>query len=186
MKIEKAEAEKDLAFKIGTTCLAQQEDIPEGLIYQVRFLQLSKPATIKTFKGVSPVFETKATGKYFYNAGIFSSYTGASQALSRIKRLGFRTATIVALNNRQPVSMTAAKKMESKLSMVAYNIVISGYEGSLPEDLLKVLKANTQKDIAKIADNYIVGPFAKLAEANMLASKLKNVSDKTISVEKVK
>lgn len=186
MKVEKAVAEKDLAFKIGTTCLAQREDIPEGLIYQVRFLQLAKPATVKTFKGISPVFETKTAGKYVYNAGILSSYTAASQALSRIKKLGFHSASIIALNNGQSISLPEAKKIESKLSMVAYNVIISGYESSLPEDLLKVLKANTQKDIAKMGDNYIVGPFAKQAEANVLAAKLKNVSDKNISVEKVK
>jgi len=186
MKIEKAETEKDLTFKIGTTCLAQREEIPEGLIYQVRFLQLAKLASVKTFKGISPVFETNTAGKYFYNTGIFSSYTAASQALSRIKKLGFHSASIIALNNRQSISLPEAKKIESKLSMVAYNVIISGYEGSLPEDLLKILKANTQKDIAKMGDNYIVGPFEKQAEANMLASKLKNVSEKTISVEKVK
>ncbi|MFA6879456.1 MAG: hypothetical protein WCQ81_04110 [Bacteroidales bacterium] len=186
MKIEKTEAEKDLTFKIGTTCLAKSEDLPDGLIYQVRFLQLAKPAAVKNFKGISPVFETKTAGKYFYTAGIFSSYSAASQALSRIKKLGFHSALIIALNNRQFVSLPEAKKIESKLSIIAYNVIISGYEGSLPEDLLKILKANTQKDIAKMGDNYIVGPFEKQAEANMLAAKLRNISEKNISVEKVK
>ena len=37
-----------------------------------------------------------------------------------------------------------------------------------------------------MGDNYIVGPFEKQAEANMLAAKLRNISEKTISVEKVK
>ena len=100
--------------------------------------------------------------------------------------MGFHSASIIALNNGQSVSLSEAKKIESKLSMIAYNVIISGYEGSLPEDLLKVLKTNTQKDIAKMGDNYIVGPFEKQAEANMLAAKLKNVSERTISVEKVK
>ncbi len=186
MKIEKPEAEKDLTFKIGTTYLAQSEDLPDGLIYQVRFLQLAKQTAVKNFKGLSPVFETKTAGKYLYTAGIFSSYSAASQALSKIKKLGFHSVSIIALNNRQSVSLPEAKKIESKLSVIAYNVIISGYEGSLPEDLLKILKANTQKDIAKMGDNYIVGPFEKQAEANMLAAKLRNISEKTISVEKVK
>jgi hypothetical protein len=186
MKVEKAAPEKDLTFRIGASQMGQPEDVPEGLVYQVRFLQLAKPATLKTFKGISPVFEKKSGGKYFYNAGLFYSYPEALKALSRIKKIGFRSASIVALNNRESVSLNAARAMEKKLSAATYNVIISGYDSSLPEDVLKVLKESTQKDIAKIAGNFIIGPFSKLAEANSLADKLKNISDKTISVEKVK
>ena len=100
--------------------------------------------------------------------------------------MGFPSAAVVALNNREPIALQTAKKLESKMTAVSYNVIISGYDNSLPEDLLKVLKDNTQKDIAKVSGNFIIGPFTRQTEANALAEKLKKVSDKDITVEKVK
>lgn len=186
MKIEKVAPEKDLSFRVGTLWLAQQADIPEGLVYQIRFLQLAKQATPKSLKGLSPVFENKTGSKYSYCVGVFYSYSDAYDKLSRIKKMGFPSAAVVALNNREPIALQTAKKLESKMTAVSYNVIISGYDNSLPEDLLKVLKDNTQKDIAKVSGNFIIGPFTRQTEANALAEKLKKVSDKDITVEKVK
>lgn len=188
MKVEKKEPVIDLNFKTGKTAwIGNNSMIPDGLIYQIKFITLSRKASLSSLKGISPVFEKKAGRMYQYYAGIFYSYSDALKQTETIRRLGFRSVIITALNNGNAISTTAARNIEKKMAGT-YNIVISGYEDSLPSGFLKVLRGCTSKDIIKTVEDtgykYTVGPFDSAAEANAAAEKLKAASDKKISVEK--
>lgn len=188
MKVEKKEPVIDLNFKTGKTAwIGNYSMIPDGLIYQIRFFSSSRKASLSSLKGISPVFEKKTGSMYQYYAGIFYSYSDALKESETIRRLGFRSVIITALNNGDAISTAAARNIERKTAGT-YNVIIRGYENSLPDDFLTVLKACTSKDIIKAAEDtgykYTVGPFESATEANATAEKLKAVSDKKISVEK--
>lgn len=187
---------KDLTFKIlKKGWLADWEDLPGGILYQIRFMSSVKPANVASFKGLSPVFEKEQNGRYVYSAGAFTKYADAQKQLSKVKKL-FSTAQITALKDGKAYPLATARKEEaaanSKKSKAGtagtFNVVISGLE-RLPEALLHAIKSATSKDMAKVTSadgtKYIVGPFSSKEEAESVATKLKETNSGKISVEQV-
>lgn len=197
-KVERIRPKVDLSFKIQKKgVLVDLEDFPEGLIYQIRFLSSTKKLTEASFKGLSPVFERTTNGRYTYSAGAFSNYSDAYRQLSRVKKAGFASATIVAFENGKAVPLEVARKKEAPTQKTtaqkgkkgSYNVVISSKDSSLETPLMKLVQS-TGKDIAKISSGgeyqFICGPFSSQKDAEDLAGKLRAASDKNISVEAVK
>lgn len=186
---------KDLTFKIlKKGWLAEWEDLPDGIIYQIRFMSSVKPANVASFKGLSPVFEKEQNGRYVYSAGAFTKYSEAQKQLSKVKKL-FSTSQITALKDGKAYPLATARKEESQAAKKskaepagAYNVVISGLE-RLPEVLLHTIKSATGKDMAKVTSaegtKYIVGPFSSKEEADSVAKKLEETNSGKISVEQV-
>lgn len=196
-KVERIRPKVDLTFKVQKKgMLVDLEDFPDGLIYQIRFLSSLKKLTETSFKGLSPVFERQANGRYTYAAGAFHSYSDAYRQLSRVKKAGFSSATIVAFENGEAIPLEVARKKEAPTPKAAgqkgkkgsYNVVILSDESSLDPDVMKLVQSSG-KDIAKTPDGgsfrFICGPFSSLKEADELSVKLRAVSDKKISVEAV-
>ncbi|MBR6465520.1 MAG: PD40 domain-containing protein [Bacteroidales bacterium] len=196
-KVERIRPKVDLNFKIQKKgMLVDLEDLPDGLIYQIRFLSSSKKLTEASFKGLSPVFERTAGGRYTYSAGAFTSYSDAYRQLSRVKKAGFASATIVAFENGNAIPLEVARKKEAPAQKTTsqkgkkgtFNVVILSDESSLDPEVKKLVQASG-KDIAKTssAGNYkfICGPFSSQKDAEDLASKIKAASDKKVSVESV-
>lgn len=186
---------KDLTFKIlKKGWLAEWEDLPDGILYQIRFMSSVKPANVASFKGLSPVFEKEQNGRYVYSAGAFTKYSEAQKQLSKVKKL-FSTAQITALKEGKAYPLATARKEEAQAAKKskaepagAYNVVISGLE-RLPEALLHTIKSATGKDMAKVTSaegtKYIVGPFSSKEEADGVAKKLEETKSGKISVELV-
>lgn len=186
---------KDLTFKIlKKGWLAEWEDLPDGILYQIRFMSSVKPANVASFKGLSPVFEKEQNGRYVYSAGAFTKYSEAQKQLSKVKKL-FSTAQITALKEGKAYPLATARKEEAQAAKKskaepagAYNVVISGLE-RLPEALLHTIKSATGKDMAKVTSaegtKYIVGPFSSKEEADGVAKKLEETKSGKISVEQV-
>ncbi|MBR5856989.1 MAG: PD40 domain-containing protein [Bacteroidales bacterium] len=192
MSVEVPEPEIDLSFRIlDTAQLVDMSEFPQGLVYQIQLFTLSKKATIKSLKGLSPVFERKSSnGKYTYSAGIFDNYKAAMSNLNKVRKKGFSSAAVTAYNNGKSMNVTKARALEMELAeSAAYQVVIAGYSGTLPQEVLTVIRTTTEKDIAKTTEGgqtiYVIGPFGKVDEANMLATALKAVSDKSVNVKKV-
>jgi hypothetical protein len=196
-KVERIRPKVDLTFKVQKKgMLVDLEDFPDGLIYQIRFLSSLKKLTETSFKGLSPVFERQANGRYTYAAGAFHSYSDAYRQLSRVKKAGFSSATIVAFENGEAIPLEVARKKEAptpkatgqKGKKGSYNVVILSDESSLDPDVMKLVQSSG-KDIAKTPDGgsfrFICGPFSSQKEADELSVKLRAVSDKKISVEAV-
>ena len=195
-KVERIRPKVDLNFKIQKKgMLVDLEDLPDGLIYQIRFLSSSKKLTEASFKGLSPVFERTAGGRYTYSAGAFTKYADAYRQLSRVKKAGFASATIVAFENGNAIPLEVARKKEAptpktttKGKKGTFNVVILSDESSLDPEVKKLVQASG-KDIAKSSSGgsykFICGPFSSQKDAEDLASKIKAASDKKVSVESV-
>ena len=184
----------NLAFRIESEPqdLVPLEDFPGGLVYQIQLYTLTKPvSSTKLLKGLAPVFERKISGRYSYSVGAFPTYNDALSNLNKVRRLGFSSAIIRAYNDGEFMNTASARALEKKIaSNVLYQVVIDGYSDALPQEMLTVVRSNTNKDIAKVSDSgttrFVIGPFGSKDEAETLVAALKVVSDQTITVEAVK
>ncbi len=192
LNVLKPEPEIDLAFKIlDEAQIVGMEEFPQGLVYQIQLFAVSKKASLKSLKGLSPVFERKyPSGKYIYSVGAFRKYDEALSSLSKVKKRGFSSAIITAYRDGKSMNLKSARTLEKELANSGvYQVCIEGYD-SLPQEILSVIRGITEKDIAKTANGgnvrYVIGPFGNEEDAKILVTGLKAVSDKVIEVEKVK
>lgn len=193
LNVEIPEPEVDLSFRIlDTAQLIDIKEFPDGLVYQIQLFTLTRKASVKALKGLSPVFERRtSSGKYTYSVGIFDNYKSALSNLNKVRKRGFSSAAITAYRDGAYMNVTKARALEKEIAESAvYQVVIVGYPDSLPGEVLTVIRTSTEKDIAKITDGgvvkYVIGPFGKADEANILATAIKAVSDKQINVESLK
>lgn len=192
LNVLKPEPEIDLAFKIlDEAQIVDMEELPQGLVYQIQLFAVSKKASLKSLKGLSPVFERKyPSGKYIYSVGVFRKYDEALSSLSKVKKRGFSSAIITAYKDGKSMNLKSARTLEKELANSGvYQVCIEGYD-SLPQEILSVIRGITEKDIAKTANGgnvrYVIGPFGNEEDAKILVTGLRAVSDKVIEVEKVK
>lgn len=178
----------DYSFKIGEEAqFALDNTLPEGLIYQIKFVTLTSKGSLERFKGLSPVYENRINSrKYIYNVGLFYSYHEALDQLNVVRRLGFSSAAIVAYNSGESISIQNARKLEKMIRENAkYRVVISQYDDRLPAEILSVIQSMSDKDIAKVVEQgktyYIIAPFNSESDAKELTDALVNAgADETI------
>ena len=186
---EKIEPAKDLSFKIEKEAyIADLSELPGGLIYHIQIMTAPKKASLKTLKGFSPVFERKlSSGKYTYSVGIFHTYAEAQKNLAKVKKNGFPTAMITAYNNGKSVSTKQARTIEQQDNSI-YRVTIAGYD-ALPADAITVIRANTNRDIAKANINgimkFVIGPFSNKSQAETLATALMAQNVTGVEIEKL-
>lgn len=178
LMIDAAVPKIDHTFKIlDVGQFADESAIPEGLIYQIMFVTLSKKASVEQIKGLSPVFERMNGSRYSYYAGLFRSYKEALSQVNNVKRLGFKSATIVALRDGKSISVSTARSLEAKTHTL-YKVKIYPPDGqNLPDAALEGIHELTEKDIVKLLESgstiYEVGPLDDAAEADAIVEKLK-------------
>ena len=153
---------------------AENNTLPEGIVYQIQMFTQSRKATVSDLKGLSPVFERQAGGKYICSVGLFRTYADALANLNKVKKQGFRTAEIRAYKDGESIGVPAARKMESER---LYTVVFYPENGkSLPEGAMDIIR-RTGMDVAKSMENGAVvfkaGPFHDKAEAEELLNALK-------------
>lgn len=172
------EPEFDYSFKIlEEGQFAEDNNLPEGLVYQIQMFSTTSKATVAKLKGLSPVFETRtANGRYTYRVGVFRTYSDVLSNLNSVKRVGFRNAFIVAFNDGKEVKVAKARTIEAenrKPSLYEVRILIN--EGELDSAIATGIRQQTPgKDIARIDNEdgtktYVVGPFADEDKAENLA-----------------
>lgn len=94
---------------------AQDNTLPEGLVYQIQILSSTSKITVRQLKGLSPVFERQAQNqRYTYSVGIFRSYADVLSNLNKVKKAGFRNAFIVAWMDGESVSVSRARELEGR------------------------------------------------------------------------
>lgn len=193
LTLEAPEIDLSVAIKFtDETTVYEFSLIPNSLIYQIQLSSSYKKPTVKQLKGINPVFEaTTSDDRFIYTAGVFKTYSDALKNINKVKKMGFPSAKIVAFDKGKSISVVAARNLEKKVpkQVSVYQVVILGYTDSLPDDLLSVIRNNTEKDIAKLIEGgvlkFIVGPFSSEDSASEFANKLKAVSNKSIDVEKI-
>ena len=114
--IEEPEKEFDYSFMVlPEGRFAENNVLPDGLVYQIQIFTLSRKARTAELNGLSPVFESVTpTGKYIYRVGVFRTYNDVLSRLNDVKKAGFRTAYVVPLNDGEVIKMAEAKALEAK------------------------------------------------------------------------
>lgn len=163
---------------------AENNSLPEGLVYQIRIFTQSRKATIQDIKGLSPVFERQSGNKFIYSVGVFRSYKDVLANLNKVKKLGFRTAEITAWNDGQGVSVANARKLEE---LRLYTVVIYPENGqSLGEAVMTTIHEHSDKDLVKSVENgsvvFKAGPFENKEEAEVLLNALKALGSVSVSL----
>ncbi len=115
IRLMEPEKKFDYSFKIlEKGQFAEDNTIPEGIVYQIQMFTLSKKATVANLKGLSPVFEHRTTsGKFIYRVGLFRNYKDVLSKLNTVKKAGFRSAFITAFKDGKEISVSKARQMES-------------------------------------------------------------------------
>ena len=183
LRIKKPEVRFDYSFMVlPEGPFALDNTIPDGIVYQIQMFLLSKPATVSQLKGLSPVFtEETATGKYIYRVGLFRKYNDVLSNLNTVKKLGFKTAFIVAFKDGKQYPVQKARALESSMDEKKeenhYQVRIVSSGESLPDLTIKAIRQMTDRDIAKIAENgktvFLVGPLGSESEAEKLQAMIK-------------
>ncbi len=169
MRIMEPEKKFDYTFMVlQEGQFAEDNTIPDGIIYQIQIFSSGRKASVASLKGLSPVFEHKnASGRYIYRAGLFNSYKDVLSKLNTVKRAGFRSAFIVAFIDGKEVSVSKARNEEKKQPEVQtlYNVEIVPEGGTLGSEVAAGIRQQSSgKDLARSVKedgtvSYVVGPF---------------------------
>ena len=182
----------DYSFRIlPTGRFAENNNLPDGLVYQIQIFASASPAGVKHLNGLSPVFmRHPSAGKYIYSVGLFGTYEEARSNLGKVKSRGFGSAFVTAYLDGEKISTTKAREMEKTGAADEYAIYIAaGQDGNLDEAATQIIKASTPMDIIRTSDEngaiYMIGPFKSKTEAEAIAGRLIASDIQGVSVEKL-
>lgn len=174
----------DYSFRIlDEAQFAEDQLIPNGVIYQIQIMTGSRKALPQELKGLSPIYEHRSSGgMYIYRVGRFTRYDETLQALYKVRSLGFSGAYIVAFKDRNEVSVAEARAVEAKSrnELLMYEVRIIPESGELESSLMsEIVVRAIGKDVARVETSdgtqiYIVGPFDNSVKAEELASYIRS------------
>ena len=178
MHFEVPEVKFDYSFKVlDVAQFAEDQSIPSGVVYQIQIFASKQKASLKSLKGLSPVYESKnANGHIVYRVGLFRTYSDVLGHLNTVKKLGFRNAYITAYIDGKIVGVAKARAKEKEKPSVQefYEVRMMPDGGGLdPSVAAGIRQQAAGKDIAKAAAGdgsviYVVGPFADKSQAEDL------------------
>ena len=179
MLVEEPEVKFDYSFKVlDVAQFAEDQTIPSGVVYQIQIFASKNKATLKSLKGLSPVYESRnSSGNMVYRVGLFRTYSDVLGHLNTVKKIGFRNAYITAYIDGKIVGVAKARAKENEKPVVQsfYEVRMTPKDGVLdPAVAAGIRQQAAGKDIARAAGNegdviYVVGPFADKAQAEDLA-----------------
>lgn len=166
---------------------AENNTLPDGIIYQIRIFTLSRKAAVSDLNGLSPVFErTTNSGKRAYSVGLFKTYKDALSNLNKVKRRGFRDAQIDAFHNGQVIGVSKAREMESRIQTLFMVKIYPENGQSLPEEAMSALRQHSDKDLIKSVEAgsvvFTTGPFEDRSQVDALVAALKANGVENVSV----
>jgi hypothetical protein len=178
LAMEVPEVKFDYSFKVLEEAqFAEDQTIPSGLVYQIQIFASKKKASLKSLKGLSPVYETAGTnGHFVYRVGLFRTYSDVLSNLNAVKKVGFRNAFIVAFLDGKSLTVAKARAKEKEKPAVQelYEVRMTPPGGDLDSGVAAGIRQQTAgKDIARTvgsdgAVTYVVGPFADKSKADDL------------------
>ena len=187
------EVKFDYTFRIGQEAVfAEDQNIPNGIVYQVQLFSGGRKATVAELKGLTPIYEHRTpSGMYTYRAGLFRAYEEVVKAAEQIRRRGFRDAYIAAFIDGKEVSVVSARTEEAKRNnqVILYEVRIIPESGELDSEVVEgMVRLAMGKDIARVEAEdgtqvFIVGPFDNKAMAEELASYVRSKTVGKVSCE---
>jgi hypothetical protein len=194
LKMMEPEKKFDYSFKVlEEGQFAEDNTIPAGIVYQIQIFSSINKTSVKGLKGLSPVFERKnAGGRYLYRVGLFNSYNDVLSKLNTVKKVGFRSAFIVAYIDGKEVSVSKARASESKAKQEQkfYQVIVVP-SGDLDPALSDGMRQQADgKDIARSETPdgraaYIIGPFGDRTKAESLASFVKAMGVEEVTISEI-
>ncbi|MBR5299938.1 MAG: PD40 domain-containing protein [Bacteroidales bacterium] len=191
----KPEKEFDYSFMVlDEGRFAEDNTIPDGIIYQIQIFSAGGKADVKSLKGLSPVFERRGeSGRYTYRVGLFNSYKDVLSNLNTVKGRGFRSAFIVAYDDGEEVSVATARNREGAKDIVQhmYEVRIIPVDGVLDDSVIAGIHQHAAgKDISRSESEdgtiiFKVGLFADKAQADDLAAAVMEMGISDVSVHEV-
>ena len=174
------EVKFDYTFRIGSEAIfAEDQTIPDGIVYQVQLFSGGRKATVAELKGLTPIYEHRTPGgMYTYRAGLFHAYQEAVKAAEQIRRRAFKDAYITAFIDGEVVSVVAARTEEARRNnqILLYEVRVIPESGELDSEVVEgMVRLAMGKDIARVEAEdgtqvFIVGPFDNKAMAEELAA----------------
>ncbi len=195
LRMMRPEKEFDYSFMVlDEGRFAEDNTIPDGIIYQIQIFSAGGKADVKSLKGLSPVFERRGeSGRYTYRVGLFNSYKDVLSKLNTVKGRGFRSAFIVAYDDGEEVSVATARNREAAKGAEhhMYEVRIIPADGVLDDAVTAGIREKAAgKDIARSESEdgtiiFMVGPFADKAQADDLAAAVVEMGISDVSVHEV-
>ena len=185
------EPEFDYSFKVlPVGQFAEDNTIPGGIVYQIQIFSTSNKVGVKNLKGLSPVFEHRTpSGRYTYRVGLFRTYKDVLSNLNAVKKVGFRSAFIVAFVDGKEVSVASARSKEKEVpEKKFYEVRIRPSGGDIDRVSMEgIVQQADGKDVAKVAGedgavSYVAGPFADRRKAESLATFVRAMGIGDVSV----
>lgn len=166
---------------------AENNTLPEGIIYQIRIFTLGRKATVADLNGLSPVFErTTTSGRHAYSVGLFKSYKDVLSNLNKVKNRGFRDAQIDAFHNGQVINVRKARELESKVRTLFMVKRFPEDGQSLSEQAIAAVHEHSDKDLIKSVEAgsvvFTTGPFEDKSQVDVLVAALKAAGAENVSV----
>lgn len=189
LDMEKPKESFDYTFMIlPQGRFAEDNTLPGGLCYQIQLFSMTAKATVKQIKGLSPVFERQGTnGRRIYSVGLFHSYKDVLANLNKVKRLGFRSAMIVAFHDGKNITVQKARAMEKSIHELFQIRIFPADGNALSETELTSVKAITSADMARTTDGgiiyYLLGPYDDRDETDATVSALRSAGISNLRVE---
>lgn len=178
MRFEVPEVKFDYSFKVLEEAqFAEDQTIPSGVVFQIQIFASKKKATMKSLKGLSPVYESSGANAHIvYRVGLFRTYSDVLSNLNTVKKLGFRNAYIVAFLDGKPVTVAKARSKEKEKPAVQefFEVRMIPSGGELDSSIASGIRQQAAgKDIARKVNGdgtvvYTVGPFSDKTKADDL------------------
>lgn len=186
--VEQPEPAFDYSFKVlEVGQFAEDNTLPDGLVYQIQMFASTRMVTERELKGLSPVFSRPASGgKTAWSVGVFRTYDDALSHLNKVKSQGFKGAVITAFQDGKMITVPDARKLESAEPSL-FKVRIWPEDGAtLSEAALDAIHACTDKDIIRAKDGaavvFEVGPFEDRTDCSLLVTALKEAGVGHITV----
>lgn len=193
LNLRQPERKFDYSFKVEKTGqFAEDNTIPPGIVYQIQIFTSKSKATVKSLRGLSPVFEKRYpnTGTYVYRVGLFRTYNDVLSKLNAVKKAGFRSAFIVAYIDGEEVKVASARNREhSAVEETFYRVVFVPEGGALDATLSAGIRQRSSgKDMARSETSdgrtsYLIGPFPDKKEAEALAAFIRSMGLEEVTVD---
>ncbi len=185
----------DYSFRIlKEAAFAEDQKLPEGIIYQIQLFGGGRKAMLSELKGLSPVYEHRmSNGMYVYRVGCFATYDEALESIPIVLDLGFQGAHLCAFENGAEISVTKAKTLQDRLKdgFGLYEIVITPDARVLDQSVLDAIRAVAiGKEITRTAKDdgtrvYKVGPFDSKDEAGEMITLIRKLVSGKVECESI-
>ena len=196
LKMVEPEPEFDYSFKVLDEAQVLRDSVArKGIVYQIQIMSTERPAPLKSLKGLSPVFESVSSGgRYVYRVGLFHQYKDVLPHLNTVKRLGFRSAYIVASVDGVEKKVAVVRNMEAALKARKQNLenkchyrVVIVFEEEFDSVALAGLRQQVgNRDMARMDTTLIVSPFESKEEANSLLMFVESMGYGKATLEQLK